>query len=1351
MLQMTAELVPNFSGCDSTYPVTRWIEDVESNGEIFNWTPLQQLLVARRSLSGTAQLWLRAERPFKSWDDLKAAILKEFPDSVDVKTIHEMMSARKKRADETCLDYMLIMKELGKRGKMADYVAIKYIVDGIMDIETNKIMLYGVTSYSELKEKLKIYETILSKMQSSRQRHSTGASVSTTSKHHTKTNMNTSGASGASGWRVRCYGCGELGHTSADCPHKNKGLKCFKCNEFGHVGSRCTNSATERNRKSTSQHHRVSSDDVVGKAGGSHDRYAKSAMFAADVTQDSSATSDELTNQFKMADHSSQSTSKTEMTSYGTSGDTMVYSLNDERERRKMAAFVYDRVEQLSTSMSNEKKPVVIANVNNVRVKALVDSGSDVNLISEEVFKAIGMPKCEKDELSLCGIGLSTVRSMGKCRVRLCIDEQCYEDVIFHVLSKNFIPFRMILGQEFLNDVTVVLKGGCVRLYSKDWERLGCYASEVCSLGSVVGQMVNPALKNEVIQCVQNYKPKQVKETPLQLRIVLSDEAPVAMRPRRLSLKEQEVVDDQVSDWLEKGIIRVSYSEYSSPLVLVKKKDGSTRVCVDYRMLNKKIIKDEFPLPVIEDLIDKLKDAKVYSVLDLKNGFFHLKISEESIKYTSFVTHNGQFEFLRAPFGLSICPKYFMRFISIIFRDLLVKGEIIIFIDDLLIPAENEIQAVQRLKNVLMISEQYGLEINWKKAKLISREIEYLGHLIRNGEVRPTAEKTDAVMRYPKPTSVRQVRSFLGLTSYFRKYIKDYAVIAKPLSDLLRKDVVFAFGDKECMAFNSLKRKLSNSPVLKIYDSNLPTELHTDAASVAHSAILLQLHPDGWHPVYYMSKKNSDAESKYCSYELEALAIIEGVKRFRVYLYGIHFTIVTDCQAFEMTLRKKDLCPKVARWVLYLDQFDYEVVHRAGAKMQHADALSRNPCMTIVTNSLQDQIRSAQQKDDGLRAICEILQNGSYSDYWLDNRLLYKGEQKLLVIPKCLDKEIIKQVHSKGHFSMKKMKEIISKDYFIPDIEKKLQDFVVTCIPCLLATRKAGKQEGYLSPIEKEGTPLHTIHIDHLGPLTDTKKQYNHILTVVDAFTKFTWIFPTKSTTSKETIEKLKIHQQNFGNPVRIISDRGTAFTSGEFQEYCQEENIQHITITTGVPRGNGQVERLHRTILAILTKLCIESPSLWYRHVSSVQRALNSTYQRSINTTPFHLMIGTAMRTKEDLHILELLKQEEINQFEENREEIRIHAKQQILKVQEENKKTFDKNRKESFKYEEGDLVAIKRTQFGPGLKLKPKYLGPYRVVKVKRKDRYDVEKLGSAIEGPNRTSSSADLMKPWPQQGEE
>lgn len=1304
LLQMTAELLPTFTGRDNTYPVARWIEDVESNSEIFGWSELQRLLVARKSLKGTAELWLRTERPFKSWDELKAAMLKEFPDTVDVKAIHELMSARKKRQDEACIDYMLAMKELGKRGKMADYVAIKYVVDGIQDVETNKIMLYGVTSYGELKEKLKIYETVSSKLQKVTpvQRNSVNASSMQSSRR-----------------RIRCYGCGELGHTSSECPHKNKGMKCFKCNEFGHVGAVCTNFDNQRQ----------TSGDFGQRRGHQQNKqtmFGKSADF---TRQDYQRTEDKM---------------KKERKTNKFTQDESAHFVNDYDDIERMEKIVYkDKM-----SVSKDKKPVVVLKINNVSCKALIDSGSDVNIISVDVYNAIGKPQLQSDSLGITGIGMSTVRSLGKCKVRVCVDDYYYDEVTFHVLSRDFIPYEVIIGQELLNEVTVVLQGSSVRFVSHEWERLGCFASEVCSCESVVGHMKNSTLKDEVIQCVQKYQPNQTKETPLQLKIVLKDEVPVTQRPRRLSLAEQRTVEEQVDEWLHNGIIQVSYSEYSSPLVLVKKKDGTTRVCIDYRLLNKKMIKDEFPMPLIEDLIDKVKDAKVFSVLDLKNGFFHLKISEESIPYTAFVTHHGQYEFLRAPFGLSVSPKYFMRFITIVFKDLIKENIMMIFIDDIIIPARSEKEAVSRLKRVLEVAVEYGLEINWKKAKLICHEIEYLGHLIKDGEVRPSPEKVDAVARYPEPCNTKQIQSFIGLTSYFRKYIKEYARVAKPLTDMMKKDVEFVFGQQQRDAFNTLKKKLMSDPVLKIYDPALPTEVHTDASSQAIAAILMQKHPEGGiHPVRYMSRRTNEAEMKYSSYELEALAIVEGVKKFRHYLFGIHFKIVTDCQAFELTLRKKDLTPKVARWVLLLDEYDYEVEHRAGARMQHTDALSRMPYVAAVV-SLHEEMRLAQERDEELNAIRQLIEKeGQYLDYCLNNRVLFKGDQQQIVVPKMMEKEIIKRVHNKGHFASRKMKEAISKDYYIKNVEKKIEEIVSSCIPCLLATRKDGKQEGYLNPIQKEGTPLHTLHLDHVGPLTDTRKCYNHILTMVDGFSKFVWLFPTKSTTTAEVLSKLEIHQQTFGNPIRFITDRGTAFTSGAFQKYCEDEQIQHVPVTTGVPRGNGQVEIMHRTIISVLTKMCIADPSLWYRHVAGVQKALNSTYQRSIDTSPFELMLGTKMRTRDDMEICELLQQEHRDGYVQSREKLRQSAKVQIMKVQEENKKTFDKKRKQSSKYKEGDWVAIKRTQFGPGLKLKPKYLGPYCVVKVKRNDRYDVEKVDGSAEGPIKTSSSADLMKRWPE----
>ncbi|GFS87635.1 transposon Tf2-11 polyprotein [Trichonephila clavipes] len=503
---------------------------------------------------------------------------------------------------------------------------------------------------------------------------------------------------------------------------------------------------------------------------------------------------------------------------------------------------------------------------------------------------------------------------------------------------------------------------------------------------------------------------------------------------------------------------------------MVKKKDGSSRMCIDYRKLNQKLVKDKFPLPIIEDVLDTLQEAKVYSTLDLRNGFFHVDVDEDCRKYTSFIVPDGQFEFNKVPFGLSTSPGVFQRYVS--------------------------------------------------------------SHIVESGTIKPSPTKTLAVRKFPEPTTIKQVQSFLGLTGYFRKYIKDYSKIAKPLSDLTRKENLFVFGIQQKEAFEKLKKIMSEGPILHLYKYGRKTELHTDACKQGFGAILLQEAEDGkLHPVYYMSKKTNIAEEKH----------------------------------FRRLCKKKELITRIARWALQLEEFDYEIEHRAGSRMKHVDALSRYPVMMLS----------------------------------------------------------------------------------------------------------------------------------------------QHIFTVVDAFTKFTWLYPVKTVSAESALEKLKQQQKTFGNPIRIISDRGSAFTSKLFNDYCDEENIQHLQIATGVPRGNGQVERIHRTLIPVLTKLSLDDDSTkWYKYVDRLQRILNSTISRSTKWTPFELLVGIKMRNKEDILIKDLLLEEMAKELLEQREFLGNDAKKNIETLQSENRKTYNRRRKKASLYKEGDLVAIQRTQFGAGLKLRPKFL---------------------------------------------
>lgn len=297
---------------------------------------------------------------------------------------------------------------------------------------------------------------------------------------------------------------------------------------------------------------------------------------------------------------------------------------------------------------------------------------------------------------------------------------------------------------------------------------------------------------------------------------------------------------------------------------------------------------------------------------------------------------------------MSNSPAVFQRHIRAVFRQLISDGVVLIYLDDLIVPVKSEEENLIKLKKVLATAMDYGLEINWKKCKLLVNQVEYLGYVVKAGQIQPSDRKIQAVTKFPKPTTKKQLQSFLGLVNYFRKFIPQFALVAKPLSQLTKGDIKFEFGPEQEMAFELLKRALIEKPILRLYRIGVETELHTDACQGGLGAILMQRSEDNlFHPIYYASWKATPVEEKYTSYELEILAVVKALKKFRVYLLGIPFKIVTDCKAFAMTMKKKDTCLRVARWALLLKDFQYVVEHRPGTSMRHVDALSRNPIKVL--------------------------------------------------------------------------------------------------------------------------------------------------------------------------------------------------------------------------------------------------------------------------------------------------------------------------------------------------------------------------------------------------------------------
>jgi len=677
-------------------------------------------------------------------------------------------------------------------------------------------------------------------------------------------------------------------------------------------------------------------------------------------------------------------------------------------------------------------------------IMALIDTGCDLNLCRSSVLSKIGDVSSVAARVRLGGPAGACFYTERHFWIDLSVDGGTYT-VDMYTVPDDTIGYDVVLGRSlFQTSATLLVSPQSVTIVNASVEAQ-LMAIETCDLELDIGDR---AYRKTIQKLVDSYCPDQHVTTPLKTVIVLTDEVPVYQRPRRLAPSEQVAVDEQVDEWLRDKIIRPSCSDYASPVVLVRKRDGSLRLCIDYRALNKKVIRDRYPLPLIDDQVDRLRGAAVFSTLDLRNGFFHVPVEESSIKYTAFVTPKGQYEFLRTPFGLCISPPVFQRYINFVFRDLIRSGQLLAYMDDLVVVASDLDEGMSRLKTVMNVAARSGLQIKWSKCQFLKRSIDYLGYHICYNSVRPSEEKIEAVKHFPLPSNAKSVQSFLGLTGYFRRFVHNYSLIAKPLSDLLKQGAVFRIGMEQEAAVNQLKKCLTEAPVLQIYYQEASvTELHTDASMWGYGAVLLQISDQDaqLHPLCFMSRKTTEAQQKYHSYELEVLAIVEAVKKFRVHLLGLQFKIITDCAAFTRTLEKKDLATRVARWALLLSEYDYSIEHRAGSRMPHVDSLSRYPMCMVVQSELLARLSVAQRNDPEIQAV--VPDGDEYVSY---SGLLYKvcDGKNLLVVPKGMQTEIIRNAHDVGHFGIVKTEALVKQDYFMTGIKDKITNVLQNCVPC---------------------------------------------------------------------------------------------------------------------------------------------------------------------------------------------------------------------------------------------------------------------------------------------------------------
>lgn len=975
-----------------------------------------------------------------------------------------------------------------------------------------------------------------------------------------------------------------------------------------------------------------------------------------------------------------------------------------------------------------------------LNIFTLIDTGSPINIIKNK-FIAIDRHLRPVSDRSYFGIGESKTKLnvLGLISIPVVV-KNIHLVVDFHVVPDGAMDVGCVLGGEFLKMkcIRVDINGssGEVHIRNSELENdifmIEIDNNEKSNLEIDIGDDQTSHIERSLIEEVfKNFEKLVVTENPESehtMTISVKKDEPFYFSPRRFSFFEQKEIEIIIQDLLNQGIIRESNSPYASRVVLLKKKDGSKRMCIDFRELNKRTVRDVHPIPLIDDQLDRLRGKRYFSLIDLKSGFHHIKVQEESRKYTAFVTASGQYEYNRVPFGLCNGPAVFTRFINHILRPLIRTNKIQVYIDDILIATSTVIEHTGVLNELFAVLKANTLQLQWQKCKFLKTKIEFLGYEVSETGIKPSQRHIEAVTNFPIPRNVHELYRFIGLTSFFRRFIENHSVLAKPLYDLLRKDSKFVFGASQLHAFELLKKKLCSDPVLRIFNPLAETELHTDASSVGFGACLIQKQEtdNRWHPVMFYSKRATDTESRYHSFELETLAVIYALKRFRVYVHGIKFTIVTDCNSLKQTLAKQELNHRIARWALELQNYDYDIVHRESRRMQHVDALSRNLIMVLEEGSFEQTLALQQIKDESIIKVRKKIQKGDDKFFEIRDGLVYRKSngRLLFYVPEQMQTNVIRKSHDDvGHVGVDKAMEIITRVYWFPELKVKVKNHIDNCLSCITFNPKYGKKEGWLNPIDKGKVPFNTIHIDHLGPLETTPRGYKYVLLVADAFSKFVKIFPTKTTNSKEAIKCLGKYFDEYSCPVRIISDRGTGFTSRKFKEFVDEHNIIHVMAATASPQSNGQVEIMNKFLVPVLSKLVGPGKmSAWDKVIVDAEHTFNNTVNKSIGTTPSKALFGVHQkRTNDDVvrMYLENLQNDDCNLIS-----IREQIQEQNKQAQAIYKKHFDKKRKAAVRYKIGDFVMLKNvvTEAGINHKLLPKFKGPYKIAKILGNDRYKV-----------------------------
>lgn len=739
----------------------------------------------------------------------------------------------------------------------------------------------------------------------------------------------------------------------------------------------------------------------------------------------------------------------------------------------------------------------------------------------------------------------------------------------------------------------------------------------------------------------------------------------------RLSHADKQELTLQIGQLLKDGLIVPCGSPYGAPVIFVRKKDGSKRLCVDYRALNDISIRKRFPLPLMEDIFDTIAGAKVFSSLDLLSGYHQVRVKLLDIYKTAFVTPFGQYAWRVMPFGLHSAPATFQQLMNEIFSDVLGKS-VVVYLDDILVFSKTVEEHKIHLRQALEILRQHQLVAKTSKCFFFQHTLRFLGHVITPSGIAPDPDKIKAIQNWAEIKSIKQAQSFLGLAGFYRRFIHEFSKYTACMHDYIAKKV--EWGEEQQRNFELLKEKLVSPPILILPSPEFTFVVYADASNEYMGAVLHQVDKNNilLGVVAYESKKFKDAELRYPVREKEFLAIINALRKWRHFLLDKRFILFTDHESLEKLRNQPFPIGRMLRWMDFYEMFDIDVRHIKGEKNVVADCLSRKDmdlydateCVTgirkptelqlsrshyirtdfVLSDKSKQQLIADYRRDaklsvpykiraENLKVPAEL--KSKMEKYFIQDDLLYYAittrDKPRLCVPAGPSRAMVfQQAHDSlaaAHRGAGKTYELLARDYYWPGQYKSCQRYVQGCAICQTSKSSTQSPQGLLLPLPVPREPWQDITLDFVSGIPKSKDGYDRILVVVDRLTKMAHFIPTvKKLDSDEAARLLSDFVFRYhGFPISMVSDQDLLFTK-VFQELLRQWNIKAYFATKEHPETDGQSERVIRVVQELLRSVVSNtrnSHSDWTTKLAMCEFAYNNSAHSSTGVSPFYALYG--------------------------------------------------------------------------------------------------------------------------------